>query len=122
MILFEAFLPRRRDKGQLSMNWLEVFSTTQWVALHCIRCFYGKVFTLEHNGRFVVLNVQQVKDVIMAAGNVPTVVSAPTAEDPSHTLVGRVEHDPMQVATDLVTELAALANERGTLARALSSG
>ena len=104
------------------MDWLEVFSAYPIVALHCIRSFYGKVFTLEPNGRFVVLNVQHVKDVIRAAGNCPTVVSAPTAEDPSHTLAGRVEPDPMQVATDLVTKLTALSNEHGTLARALSSG
>ena len=99
------------------MNWLEVFSGCQMVALHCIRCFYGKTFTLRANGRFVVLKTQHVKDVISALGHVPEVFSTPTAEDPSHILVTGFDPDPMQVATDLTT----LANEHGTLAYALSS-
>lgn len=116
---FEAFIPKSLDQNRLSMNWLETFSSNQMIALHCIRCFYGKAFDLRRNGRFVVLETQDVKGVISAMGQTPAVFSDPTEENPSHILVLVDGSDPdlMQVAMDL----AALANNQGMLAYALSS-
>ena len=111
-IRYQAFVPRPRDNNRLSVSWLETFSGCPMIALHCIRSFFGKVFGLEEDGRFVVLNVRDVKEVIRAARNIPLVVSDPTPEDPSHVQVAGFEIDKVQVATDLAT----LANEYGRLA------
>ena len=103
-IRYQAFVPRARDKNRLSMNWLAAFSECPMVALHCIRCFFGKVFELKGDGRFVVLDVQDIKDVIRATRNAPSVVSNPTAKDPSHVRVTGFDLYEMQVATDLVLQ------------------
>ena len=112
VIRYGAFMPRQKDQGRLSSDWLEVFGRSQIVALHCIRCFFGKTFGLKGDGRFVVLGIEEVKEVIRATGNSPAVVSDPTPENPSHALLTGFELEAMQVAIDLAT----LANEHGWIA------
>ena len=103
----------RDNEDYISVNWLEYPMAPDWdSAINMIReALYRKNFSIKHNGKFVVLNVGDIKEIVHKfIGVVPKVEHLPTEYDASHAGIFRFN------ATDalIVLLIARLARNSST--------
>lgn len=71
----------------LSVNWLECFDTQDLAqAIDCVRqVFRKKGFRISSSGKFVSLQVRNVKDVVSSHSHIPAqIIHKPGKNDPSY--------------------------------------
>ncbi len=97
----------RANEDHLSVNWLEYFGVLDRpTAVQRIReAFHAKGFQLRKNGRFAVLNVDDIRSIAQdIAYNSLRVEHLPLEDDPSH--AGILGYSPEDIA--IATEIKAL--------------
>ena len=99
----------RDGEDHLSVNWLEFFKTTDlFQAIDFVRqAFRKKKFRVSSNGKFIMLQVSSVKEVILRNSDLPAkIIHLPEQNDPSHSGVfGYTASDEL-----ISTEIAELAH------------
>ena len=97
-----SFLPRSTD-DYLSVNWLEYFKEPSFAsAIVKIRdVFYSKQFNIKPDGKFAIINVQEIKFAGLSANRNLQIERKPFRGDKSHTgIIGYTEID-LEIAEDL---------------------
>lgn len=101
--MVSAFRPREGE-DYLSVNWLEFFETPNLsTAVQMVRTvFDSKGYRTRPNGRFVALNVRDIKSVARASGESSLDVEhVPLADDESHAGIIGYTVDDFEIAVEI---------------------
>ena len=104
-----AFKLRDRDKGSLSVNWLEYFNLgDRRSEIAKVReAFIKKGFNFYKNDKFVVLNVGETISEIRKEtdnGLVLSILYMPSSKDKSHAVIHNVPKDDSEIG-DMIADL-----------------
>ncbi len=107
-ILPQAFILREKDKGRLSVSWLEYFDGDQSSKLSAIKNALAKGWRhgkLPSKGALGTGNVAEIKTVAPKAKPPLRIVYAPSTNNPAHSSIVNMPNDDKTILESLATDV-----------------